>query len=287
MIFQKIRQFASFFRISNIFITLISIIGFLYFINESYFLTKNSILLIIIIIFSLIAGNIANDIFDIEIDKINKPQRLLPSRVISIKTAWYIYGFFLIVAFILMFWFKGSAIFLIILNNFLLIMYARFFKRTILLGNLIVSFLAGSVFLLFGIVYKNLLAGFLFFWFAFWVNLFREIIKDIEDIEGDQKNNVKTYPVVFGIKNSLKILRLFITISYIGFFMGFVFEIFNSKFLIALHFSFWLPLFILRTYANIKFETVDFSRLSIALKFLMISGLLTLLVLKNDFTIFS
>jgi 4-hydroxybenzoate polyprenyltransferase len=87
-------------------------------------------------------------------------------------------------------------------------------KRISLVGNLIVAFLTGLVFIFGGVVVENPAVAIVPAVFAFLINLIREIVKDMEDVEGDTKAGVNTYPVKFGFQNS-KIIVLIITISLI------------------------------------------------------------------------
>jgi geranylgeranylglycerol-phosphate geranylgeranyltransferase len=151
------------------------------------------------------AGNTINDYYDIEIDRVNKPMRPIPSGRISTSAALY----FSIALFI-----AGTAsAFLInvpcgviaLFNSLLLIYYARTLKRTVLLGNLAVGYLTGSTFLFGGAVFfgsGGLESVFVLFLLATLATVAREIVKDIEDMDGDMKDGARTLPIVTGARKA-------------------------------------------------------------------------------------
>lgn len=151
------------------------------------------------------AGNAINDYYDVEIDRINKPNRPIPSGRISIPAALY---------FSLALFAAGTACaFLInvpcgliaLFNSLLLIYYASTLKRTALLGNLTVGYLTGSTFLFGGAVFferEGLESVFVLFLLATLATVAREIVKDIEDMDGDMKDGARTLPIVIGAGRS-------------------------------------------------------------------------------------
>ena len=153
-------------------------------------------------------GNVVNDIFDIEVDKINRPHRALPSGRMTIKQAWA-YVAFLSIAGLLFAVLTGPYSALIVLC-FLIIGYAYAAKvKTLgLAGNFMVAFSFA-----FGILYGAFAFGetvgfpltntipiphWLFFFTAFLILQARETIKGAEDVEGDEARNVRTIARVYG-----------------------------------------------------------------------------------------
>ena len=113
---------------------------------------------------------------------------------------FYLYNFFYDFNF-------NAKVSIICINIPLLILYTPFFKKVPLLGNIIVSFILGMVF----IVTAFYLEGDLKLIIppvilAFILMLIREIVKDIADIEGDSLMNVMTFPVLYGINKSIHII---------------------------------------------------------------------------------
>lgn len=181
------------------------------------------VLAVITVFFATSYGNVINDYFDYNIDCINRPDRVLPSGRISIKTGRNYAYFLLISSFIselIAFLITENIIPLIIVVFTLIILYsyARFFKTKPLVGNIIVAFSTGLTFIFGGYAINNLqiieISYYLGF-FAFAMTLAREIIKDIEDVEGDKKEGANTFPIKYGEKMSSIISAILIIITCI------------------------------------------------------------------------
>ena len=166
------------------------------------------ILAILTVFFETSAGNVMNDYFDYNIDLINKPKRPIPSGRISLKNARN-YGYFLfllstILGFSISYLTNNWIPFIIvIIADIVLYFYAYKLKATPLIGNLAVAFMTGLLFVFGGytinnpgIIHTSIFLGF----FAFVMTAAREIIKDIEDVEGDKKDGAKTLPILIGKK---------------------------------------------------------------------------------------
>ncbi len=170
-------------------------------------------------------GYIINDYFDIEIDKINKPSKVTIGTKISKKSALNYYFLLtsigLFVGLILSFKIQSFTLGLIFLFTVgLLWFYSSSYKQKPLIGNIVISILSALSLFIVSIISistlkneygMNLLSktpipttiyawigGFSFF--AFIMTLIREIIKDMEDIEGDNNLGCKTLPLFLGIK---------------------------------------------------------------------------------------
>ncbi len=150
------------------------------------------------------AGYVINDFFDLPIDSVNKPERVLPSGKISPKTA-YIFSLILFILGIAISFLTQNifCVFIAVFNSLLLFLYARFFKMSFLTGNFLVAFAAGSTFIYGGLSGENLINSVIVALFAFLYTLIREFIKDGEDIEGDSKAGANTMAVLYGRKNSV------------------------------------------------------------------------------------
>jgi 4-hydroxybenzoate polyprenyltransferase len=178
------------------------------------------------------SGYIINDIYDIETDRINKPDKRIIQVHLSVSNAWKIYiSIILTGAFIslylavqrydLFYWFIYPV------AIFLLYGYSRWFKGIPYLGNIIVSLFCAAVpgifFLSEAHILKELkikdLSSFLslhglllsYVIFAFLTNLYREIVKDLQDEAGDKLANIHTAAVYFGNKTT-KFVALFIAL---------------------------------------------------------------------------
>ena len=166
--------------------------------------------------FTLAAGNIINDIFDIEIDKVNRPDRQIPSGKITYKEAFVLYFIILLLSLILSWFINLAAFIIVVATTLLLFLYSKYLKRIPLAGNVVVAFLTGLVFIYGGVAIGNPVAAVIPALFAFLINLIREVVKDMQDVEGDKKSGVNTFPIKFGFRKS-KILIFLLTISLILF----------------------------------------------------------------------
>jgi geranylgeranylglycerol-phosphate geranylgeranyltransferase len=164
--------------------------------NTENLLDVRLLLVSIAALFLLSAGNAINDYCDYNIDRINRPQRPLPSGRIQRLHALI----FAIVLMVIGIWLgtliSRSAIAFAILVAVALTGYAFWLKRTPFVGNLVVSGLTGSTFIAGGIAIDSVQGTLVPATFAFLFTAAREIIKDIEDTEGDLKNSAKTLAIL-------------------------------------------------------------------------------------------
>ncbi len=160
------------------------------------------------------AGNIVNDIFDIDTDKISHQDRVLVLGKISKKEAWTEYILLNSISFIISVSLSIKLMVIILTTIILLYIYSSTLKNLPLIGNLTIAFLTGLAFIYGGFAAGNPMAAIVPAIFAFLINLIREIVKDMQDVEGDKISGVNTFPIKFGFQKS-KILILFITFSLI------------------------------------------------------------------------
>ena len=179
------------------------------------------ILAMLTVFFETSAGNVINDYFDYNIDLINKPERPLPSGRISLKNgrnyAYLLFLLALICSLIISITTDNwIPVIIVIIAHIILYLYAYKLKSTPLVGNLAVGFMTG-----FGIVFggysinnPQIIAISIFLGlFAFVMTTAREIIKDIEDIEGDRKDGARTLPILIGAKKPAILASALIVIA--------------------------------------------------------------------------
>ena len=159
------------------------------------------------------AGNVINDYYDYNIDRINAPGRPLPRGAIGLRTA-HRYALFLFTAGVVLAAAIGFAAFaLAIFNSALLYAYAWRIKRSGgLKKNLTVSYLVASPFLYGGVAASNPGATVMFAALAALANVSREIVKDIADIKGD-RGACETLPVKIGIQRSSMLASVFLLLG--------------------------------------------------------------------------
>lgn len=150
------------------------------------------------------AGNAINDYFDVDIDRVNKPSRPIPSGRISATNALYFSIFLFVIAALIAFFINIICGVIALINSLILIYYAKTLKRTPLVGNLSIGYLTGSTFLFGGAVFglEGILSLSILFLLATLATTAREIVKDIEDVDGDTLDGARTLPILIGTRRS-------------------------------------------------------------------------------------
>lgn len=188
-----------------------------FFIQKDQLLNENFVILLIITILIAASGYIVNDIYDYNLDQINKPEKVVLGKFLKSRDAIIIYMMFNCLAIVLSIFLcmkieQEIYILVFLLIIYCLWLYSKKLKKYKTIGNILIAFFISLSILnvpLFS--YKNILSDDRFFVFliisifsvlAFLINVKREIIKDIEDIEGDKIHKVKSLPIIFGTKKS-------------------------------------------------------------------------------------
>jgi len=198
----------------------LKLIFFNRFLTETNLTTLQFSILVSAIILVTAAGYIINDVFDIKTDLVNKPKKVIVSKIFSIEDAKRYYlitnclGITLGIGLSLNIQKPPYALFFIG-APLLLYYYSKKLKGIPLIGNISVSILIAISILIIALFDVPLQNNFFIFktiylliGFAFFLNLVREIIKDIEDIKGDYNSNIKTLPILIGIERTKKIASL-------------------------------------------------------------------------------
>lgn len=246
------------------------------------------------------AGYIINDMYDITADKVNKPNKLIVTKYISENTANSLFMVFTVIGIILGIYVswqidKNSFATIFLLISALLYLYATTLKKSILIGNFVISALVASSILIVGIFEITPMItlqnrdAYLFMFkfivdyalFAFLINLVRELVKDLEDIDGDYKAGYNTLPIAIGRNRASKVafgfctLTVFIITYYV---VTYLFE--NQILLIYFIFLIIGPL----SFCAIKLLTAktkaEFKTLSTILKITMLLGMFSIVLLK-------
>lgn len=290
-------SFAKLIRVENlILMALVLYISHQYILNkEQVSLPSNYLILLIVsTIFIAAGGYVINDYFDIKIDKINKPDEMVLEKNIHRKAAilWHLFFSFLGLMGGLYLAFKIghlSIVIIQIISILLLLVYSNILKRIFILGNLTIALLSGFLPLL-PYIYVKLLhtqisvitlnAIISLSAFAFFTTLIRELIKDIEDMEGDKVGNRKTVPVVWGFLVS-QVIVFFLLLLLIIFLIPFIVYyglnhqynalLYNLIFLI-------LPAVVVIILLIAFNQPKQFRILSLLLKLIMLSGIIFYLI---------
>lgn len=165
------------------------------------------------------AGYIINDYYDVKIDFINKPDRVVVGKSIARRYALFLHGVFsgigIVIGVYLSLWIGAVNLF----SVWLLWLYSNTLKRKPFIGNFAVALLTGlSILVVDAIFYPHHSMIWIYALFAFFMTLIREIVKDMEDLKGDNTFGCKTLPIVWGIRRTkgviFAILLLFVALVF-------------------------------------------------------------------------
>ena len=221
-------------------------------------------------------GYVINDYYDVKIDVLNKPKRVVIGKLISRRKAMFTHLAFVAIS-LFCSYFLGRKIFFVVAFCCLwLWVYSNALKRLPFIGNFSVSVLTSvSIFLpslAFGPAKQEL---YLFCLFAFWISLIREIVKDMEDIRGDARHGCQTIPIIWGIRKTKSLIYgvailFFITYCFASLYMPNLW-IFSSLILAV-------PIFYLFAELKKADTTKAFNKVSKICKWTMIAGMSTILL---------
>jgi len=258
------------------------------------------LLLIVATVFIAAGGYVLNDYFDVKIDAINRPEKLVVNRLISKRNAMIFYqiitGFGLISGLILAYLTRSfTLMFIFVVVPGLLWFYSSAYKRQFLIGNLIVSFAAALSVLVVAIselavlqleygnlIFETPLPGQFYLWiggfsiFSFLVSWIREIVKDMEDIEGDRELECRTMPVKWGVTKSKWFVYFLILITAVSLMLvnSYIVEFQGNLTFRYLIFGLIIPLAVMAFLTFRAKNSFDFHQISTFLKFIMLVGVM-------------
>lgn len=263
-------------------------------------------------------GYILNDYFDIKIDTINKPDKMVIGKSISRSTAMVMHQIFtaigVLFGLVLSYYARSFTLALIfIVVPGLLWFYSASYKRMFVVGNLIIAFTAALSILIVGIaelaflqkefgqiIFETPIPSLIYTWisgfasFAFITTLIREIIKDIEDEKGDREMECRTMPIKWGLKNTKLVVYALILFTVIGLFIieGLYIHFEGSLTIRYILIGLVFPLIMLLYLIFKALTPTDFHQASTLIKVIMLVGVLYSLIFyylqakSNGFTIF-
>jgi 4-hydroxybenzoate polyprenyltransferase len=181
------------------------------------------VLFVVVTILITIMGYVINDIRDVESDRLNKPNKAIIDIHISTQSAFRLYYSIFVVGLIMAFYLAWHVNNLLLVGIYplavgLLHLYSTHLKQKVLVGNTLVSLFCAGVagIVLFAereaindLLQYNPMLGrqvlFILSWymvFAFLSTMYREVIKDLEDLKGDSQQQCTTLPIVYGVKKT-------------------------------------------------------------------------------------
>jgi 4-hydroxybenzoate polyprenyltransferase len=250
------------------------------------------------------AGYIINDYFDLNIDQVNKPESIIVQRII--KRRWAIVWHMglslagLAITFLLSWkignWIIGPANLGCIL---LLLFYSSTFKKKFLIGNVIISLLtAWVVFVLYvaeldiavfagnlqyhAAMTKIFKLAVLYGGFAFVISLVREVVKDMEDVPGDEKFGCRTMPIVWGIPSSKVFAGVWLVVLILAVLVLFVYALLLGWWIAAVYVLLLVVLPLLQVLRKLYRAAgpPDFHKVSGLIKLAMLTGILSMMFFK-------
>ena len=245
-------------------------------------------------------GYVINNIFDQDTDNDNKPNNVIVGKSISETNAYSIYVALNITGVSIGFYLSNviakpgfAALFILIAAT--LYFYAINWKQMLLIGNFIVALLLSfsviiiGIFDLFSVVNQSnqpLMANLFsilidYAVFAFMINFIREIVKDLEDVNGDYNQGMRTLPITLGISRTAKVVSIlsFIPVCAILLYI-------NNYLMPLLFVTIYMLLFVVGPllYFSIKIWSAssqkEFHVLSLLLKWILLFGILSILVIS-------
>jgi 4-hydroxybenzoate polyprenyltransferase len=221
------------------------------------------------------AGYMINDYYDVKIDYVNKPDEVIIGRGMKRRVAIFFHSVLNFIGIGVGLLVSPRVAVINFIAAFLLWLYSNSLKRQPFIGNFTVALLTGASIWLIGYYYQNAeLLVLTYAIFAFFLNLIREIIKDIEDRNGDRKHGCRTLPIVLGFRNTKRIIFLIAFIFVISILVV-TYKINNT--LLFYYFGILSILFIVFMYKiYVADRKAHFSQLSILSKLLMMAGIISM-----------
>jgi 4-hydroxybenzoate polyprenyltransferase len=246
------------------------------------------------------AGNIINDIYDVETDTINKPNKVIVGQSVSEKTAYTLFIICNVIGVVIGFYLsnlvgKNGFFALFVIISGLLYIYASYLKQMVLIGNIVISILVALSILIVGlfelipvITPQNQETQLTFFkilldyaLFAFVITFVRELAKDIEDVEGDETTGLRTLPIAVGRERAIKILFVTTLLPL----MGVIYYIITYLYKYPIAIGYFLigivaPLIYISIKSFNAKSKKELQHISTLLKLVMLMGMLSLVLYK-------
>lgn len=166
------------------------------------------VLSMVIVVLFTAAGNALNDYFDREVDKKAHPERPIPMGLVRPRNALILSLSMFVVAIVLSVFVSPWSVAIVLTSTLFMVAYELFLKAEGLAGNLTISWLTGALFLFGGAAVDRMDVAWVLGALAFLATLGREVVKDIQDIEGDRGSRT-TLPMRVGAWRSGQVASAF------------------------------------------------------------------------------
>lgn len=245
-------------------------------------------------------GYVINDYFDLNIDKINRPDTLVIEKVIKRRWAMVWHLICSISGLLLSFHIsmRINNILPALFNSLVVLMlwmYSTSFKRQLLIGNIIISLLTAWVVLVLyvceagmrfvradrnqlGLIVSIYKMAILYGGFAFMSSLIREVVKDMEDMHGDAKYACRTMPIVWGIRASKIFTSVWLVVLFFSVFALAAYSFIIQRWILGIYLAIGVmfPLLVALFRLRVASDIGDYTQLSRLVKFVMLSGILSM-----------
>ena len=222
------------------------------------------------------AGYIINDYYDVKIDLINRPQRVVVGKSIPRRYALLMHTLLSIMGTFVGFALKWEIGVINFISAFLLWWYSNSLKRQPFIGNLCIGLLTALSIFVVPFLYPdaNIMYVLIYGTFAFLATLLREIIKDIEDLKGDNTFGCRTLPIVWGLRRTKYVIYL-LSVAFLVWvlLLHWTVEPLPINYFVIFLFTPLLGLIVQTFRADTK---RDFSRLSVVCKVIMLLGVFSM-----------
>lgn len=311
---KKIKYFFKLVRWQNLIMVALMMFLVYYALMSPLFMTSYStvvpdslsfFLFVLSVIFVVAGGYVINDCFDVDIDKINRPDTVIVDRVLPKSTA-YVYYWILNILGLCCSVVSGvralkmsffQLVVCVVLLALVLYLYSRTYKRKLLIGNIIVALSVASAValpLFFEMIYLSQDALILsvvkdvmpyieynvliYTAFAFLSTLVRELIKDAEDYKGDMQDNCRTLPVVAGltVTKVMICVLIILLLALVAYFQYVLYSMDNNVALLSLIVVDILCVALIMQVLNAE-KKKDFHRASLMAKILMLFGIISMI----------
>ncbi|MEO8413489.1 MAG: geranylgeranylglycerol-phosphate geranylgeranyltransferase [Ginsengibacter sp.] len=243
------------------------------------------------------AGYIINDYFDVNIDIVNKPSKIIVGRYIKRRWAIVLHIVLSFLGFAMSCYvgYKLRNMYVPVCNLLAIValwFYSTTFKKKLLIGNILISLLTAWVILVltvseyrFSIAYEDIYwkrlikLSFIYAGFAFIISLIREVIKDLEDMPGDAKFGCTTMPIVWGVQVSKVFVAVWVVVV-IGVAAGIQIYVVHLGWWFSALYSLLaiiIPLMWVLRQLYFAHASKDFHRLSTVIKIIMLAGILSMI----------
>lgn len=224
------------------------------------------------------SGNVINDVYDVAIDRVNKPGRAIAAGLVAPGTARVWAAVCATAGLALSIPLGGTAMIIAGASAILMFLYSAWLKHIPLLGNVTVGLLTGAAIVFGGVAFGNPAAGVVPGLFAFFFNVAREILKDVEDKRGDSLAAVRTFPLVAGETAALGLVSALLALVVLGSAVPYLLSLYGEAYLWVVFFGVDCVLaYVLVAMWNDR-STGNIARLNVLLKYDMLLGIIAIVL---------